>query len=104
MPDLFCYMSVCKSRVANVSIQATRDVYFREHSGCIVMWLVLGNQHIPIQLNGKIDWRKGGVAKDSDGAAESLIHAHCLRSVPNCDHLKRVNSVLVWLLNAEQSH
>ena len=92
MPDMFCYMSVCKSRVANVSVQATRDVYFREHGGWIVMWLVLANQHLPIQLNGKIDGIKGVIEKDRDGAAESLIHEHCLRSVPNCDRLKRVNS------------
>ena len=33
MPDMFCYTSVCKSRVANISIQATRDVYFwRNHT------------------------------------------------------------------------
>ena len=52
MADMFCYMSVCKSRVANFSVQATRDVHFREHGGWIVMWLVLANQHLPIQLNG----------------------------------------------------
>ena len=52
MPDMFCYMSGCKSRVANVSVKATRDVYFREHGGS---WLVFANQHVPIHLNGKID-------------------------------------------------
>ena len=35
---------------------------------------------------------KKEIEKDGDGAAESLIHEHCLRSVPNCDRLKRVNS------------
>ena len=54
--------------------------------------LVLANQHLPIQLNGKIERRKGVIEKDADEAAESLIHAQCLRSVLNCDHLKRVNS------------
>ena len=33
MPDMFRHMSVCKSRVSNVSAQATRDVYFCEHGG-----------------------------------------------------------------------
>ena len=41
--------------------------------------------------------------KDRDGAAESLKHKHCLRTVQNCDRLKRVNSskalgavIIVW--------
>ena len=55
MPDMFCYMSVCKSPVANFGVQATRDVYFREHGGWIVMWFVFANQHLPIQVNGKIE-------------------------------------------------
>ena len=55
MPDMFCYMSVCKSRVANIIIQATRDVYFREHGCWIVMWWVFANQLLPIQVNAKID-------------------------------------------------
>ena len=92
MRDMFCYMSVCKNGVANVSIQATRDVYFRKHGGWIIMWLILANQHLPIQLNGKIDGIKRVIEKERDGAAESLIHEHCLRSVPNCDRLKRINS------------
>ena len=92
MPDMFCHMSVCKSRVANVSVQATRDVYFHEHGGWMVMWFVFANQHLPIQLNGKIDGIKGVIEKDKDGALESLIHELCLRSVPNCDRLKRANS------------
>ena len=60
-------MSVCKSRVANVSVQATRDVYFREHGGWIVMWFVFANQHLPIQVNGKIDGIKRVIEKDRDG-------------------------------------
>ena len=56
------------------------------------MRLVFANQHLPIQLDGKMDGIKGGIEKDRDGAAESLVHAHCLRSVPNCDRLKRANS------------
>ena len=32
------------------------------------------------------------IEKERDGAAELLKHEHCLRSVPNCDRLKRVNS------------
>ena len=30
--------------------------------------------------------------KERDGAMELLKHEHCLRSVPNCDRLKRVKS------------
>ena len=66
------------------------------------MWLTLAfeqlemcisaNQHLPIQHNGKIDGIKHVMEEDRDGAVESLIHEHCLRSVPNCDRLKRVNS------------
>ena len=85
-------MPVCKSSVANISVQATRDVYFREHGGWIVMRLVFANQHLPLQLNAKIDRIKGVTEKERDGATESLIHEHCLRSVPNCDRLKRDNS------------
>ena len=54
--------------------------------------LVFTNQHLPIQVNGEIDRIKGVIEKDRDGATESLIHTHCLRSVLNCDRLKRVNS------------
>ena len=56
------------------------------------MRFILANPHLPIQLNGKIDGIKGVMKKDGDGAAESFIHKRCLRSVPSCDHLKRVKS------------
>ena len=58
MPDMLCYMSACKSRVANISVQATRDVYFREHGSWIVMWQVFANQQLPIQVNRKIQKEK----------------------------------------------
>ena len=54
-------MSVCKSRVANVSVQATRDVYFHEQ-----------NQRLPIQLNAKIDRIKGVIEKERDGTGSRL--------------------------------
>ena len=41
-----------------------------------------------MQVNRKID---RVIEKEKDGAAESLKHEHYLRSVANCDCLKRVN-------------
>ena len=45
MPDMFCYMSVYKSRVANISFQATKDVYFREHGGWIKIHFIYFSSH-----------------------------------------------------------
>ena len=77
-------MSVCKSRVDNVSVQATRVVYFCEHSH-VISFRQSASPH-------STQWENRVIEKDRTGAAESLIHEHCLRSVPKCDRLKCVNS------------